>query len=558
MIIKSITLEHVGAFSTPTKIDLESDVTVFTGSNDSGKSCAINAIQMLCERKQAQESDVNKARFGKHGGSWNSDPDVKISAEVEVTKSSVQDQFVTNLQSGDIVRCSYQPNMPGSGYQVQKIRRGASGVATRGVGIAKFPRVAQLKPNAEIQSMMNLAKLNPAEDQLLKLAFGPNFSVASLLSLSIENRSQRLDMARENLNHKLKEFFPSALPFEFRLFEIGSEGKMIGVNLVDGVRGYAEVGLRGTGVKRMLSLMALLLQEVDPNTHTVILLDEPETSLHADAQHQLRQTLERLASHPKVQVVYATHSPSMVNPAHPDRIRVFSRELNGEVATSKVTKPTYGENFQRVRVSLGLTPSDSLLYGLVTILVEGDTEARCLGGLFRRLDTEGVPGFERFATLLESCHFVCGAGDSIAYYCKLAADQNAKPVVFLDGDKQTIAKKLREERPDVPLIELPVGTEFENLVPAPKYVAALASELQSHGVDAARLTIEDFGVWSKEANLPARMMFSKRIDRWISDRTGGSYNKHAVMEAAIRSTPAEEIETTTLRRLADVIREELA
>jgi predicted ATP-dependent endonuclease of OLD family len=557
MIFKSITVEHIGPFSTPTKIELEPDVTVFTGANDSGKSCALNAIRLLCERGQATESDINKDRFGKHRGQWNADKGIRVGAEIEVTETSVKQTMVSNLRSGDNVNFHYLANMPGTGYQIQSVQRGASGIQPRGTSIARLPKVVQLNPGAEIRSSMKLSALNPTEDQLLKLAFGSNFDASQLQALSYENRSQRLHFGGERLSQKLKDFFPKSLSFEIRFYEIGNNAQAIGVSLVDGVRGMTEVELRGSGIKRMLALMTLLLQEMDTSTHSILLLDEPESSLHADAQHQLRRVLEQLGSHQNIQVVYATHSPSMVNPAHPEHIRVFLRGLNGEFATSRIAKPAYGENFQSVRTSLGLTPADSLLYGLVTILVEGDTEARCLGPLLTKLGAANLRGFEHIGELLDACHIVCSGGDNVIHLCKLVSDQNAKPVVFLDGDKVSIARRLREARQDVAVVELSPGREFEDLVPKEQYISALTAQLNAHEVDTAQLTDDDFDAWWGEAQLPERMMFSKRVERWVQDRVGCSYNKHAVMEAAIAATPVDEIDSEALLLLLEAVRDRL-
>lgn len=425
---------------------------------------------------------------------------------------------------------------------------------TGNVSIKKLPKIAQFKPEFEIRSTIDLMAMNPAEDQLLKLAFGPQFVPTALTNANQATRSQRLDRAETSLNDKLKHFFPSALPFEFKLYEIGNDGRAIGVSLVDGVRSYVEVGLRGTGIRRMLSLMTLLLQDVNPKEHTIVLLDEPETSLHADAQHRLRRTLEQLAANPKIQVVYATHSPSMVNPAHPERVRVFSRHLTGEIGTSKVTTHSHGENFQEVRVSLGLTPSDSLLYGLVTIVVEGDTEARCLGPVLRRLDQQDVEGFRGLSILLEASHFVCGWGSSISYYCKLARDQNGRPIAFLDGDKRREAEGLKRDA--IPTIELPRDSEFEQIVPPARYIAAVAEEAAAFELPLDELTSEKYEAWVATAGLPNGLMFSKRIERWSEHVLGRSLSKHSVMERAIKLTPAEEIDVGTLRLLADAIRNE--
>lgn len=555
MIIRSITPHHVGGFYEATKIDVDPTVTVFTGPNDTGKSCAINAVRILCTRQRLVESDVHKDRFGKHQGTWDTDPDVSISATLEVTADSIKDGFVAGSpQPGDIVQVRYQGNSQNHGYQVQKVRRLKATAPNGSVSIKKLPKIAQLRPEADIRSSISLTSMNPAEEQLLKLAFGAQFVPPALTNLSQAARSQRLDRAGASLNNKLKQFFPSDLPFEFKLYEVGSDGKAIGVSLLDGVQGYVEVGLRGTGIRRLLSLMTLLLQEVSPDEYTVVLLDEPETSLHADAQHQLRRTLEQLAQNPKIQVIFATHSPSMVNPAHPERVRVFSRHLVGDVGTSKVTALSHAENFQRVRVSLGLTPADSLLYGLVTVVVEGDTEVRCVGPLLRKLDTEGIAGFAGIGALLESSHFVCGWGSSISYYCKLARDQNARPIAFLDGDKRREAGDLR--RDGIPTIELPTDSEIEQVVPAARYIAAVAEEAAALEIQSEQLTPDAFNAWVAAAGLPDRMMFSKRIERWCEFVVGRSFCKHSVMLRAINLTPATEIDAGVLRELADAIRHE--
>lgn len=559
MIFRAIIPEHVGPFSSETIIGLEPDVTVFTGPNDTGKSSALAAISMFCERTKAREEIVNTDRIGNYSNSWSTDPDIRVSADIEVTQNAVKaGYFGSGFHAGDLVRVQVALNNPQNGYQTISVKRGDSLVTGPSLVIKQAPKVVRLTPEAIVRNEIDLKHMTVGEQRLLKLAFGRKFAPESIQALSAYARGMSLDRAREKVNAKLKAFFPTTLPFEFRFTDIGGEGKTIGVSLVDHVQGYTSVGVRGSGIRQMLSLMGLILQEVDSNAPTIILLDEPEMSLHADAQHQLRRTLERLAERQTIQVIYATHSPSMVNPLHPERVRVFSRCVKDEKATSTVDRLSYGENFQQVRVSLGLTPSDSLLYGLVTILVEGDTEARCLGPLLRKLGNERVAGFEGVSAILESCHFVCGWGDSISYYCRLARAQNANPIIFLDGDKTTLAEKLRTEDNPVPVIELPHGTEFEELVPLGRYVAAVAEQINSYGVDATALTSENFERWCADKNLPKRMMFSKRIDRWVTDTLDTSFNKHGVMEAAISSTPVAEIETKSLNELVKVIHQQFS
>ena len=556
MILNAVTLRHFGGFYTSTRIDLDPKVTIFTGANDTGKSCALKAIRILCARQRLSESDVHKDRFGRHPGTWDTDPDLSLNAELEITEASIREKLVGGSpRAGDIVSVRYQGNIKGRDYNVYEVRRPKSQISPDNVRVAKLPQVAIFDPASSIRDIIDLADPTPSELQFLRLAFGAQFEPKALLENTPLARAQHLDRAIHGLNNKLDKFFPKALHYQFKIFEIGGSAKTLGVSLVDAVQGYAELGLRGAGVRRLVSLMVFLLSEVNPEKHSIVLLDEPENSLHADAQHQVRRTLEQISENPKVQVIYATHSPAMVNPAHPERVRVFSRKWNGDVGTSQVERLSHSENFQAARISLGITPCDSLLYGLVTIIVEGETEARCLAPLLRRLDREGVSGFENLSSLLDSCHFVCGWGDSIFYYCKLARDQNGRPIAFLDGDKKREAAKLVEA--GVPTIELPKQTEFEEIVPLDRYIAALAEECIALDISSESITAEGFRAWSTSNASPAQSMFSKRVDSWLQQTIGRQLKKHSVMERAIRLTRANEFNVESLAKLAEAIRNQM-
>ena len=78
---------------------------------------------------------------------------------------------------------------------------------------------------------------------------------------------------------------------------------------------------------------------------------------------------------------------------------------------------------------------------------------------------DGVIAPETLETLLSQAHILDGEGSSFEYMCRLAKSQNAKPVVFLDGDKQADIVKINEKHPEVPVILLSSGIEFEQIVP---------------------------------------------------------------------------------------------
>ena len=64
---------------------------------------------------------------------------------------------------------------------------------------------------------------------------------------------------------------------------------------------------------------------------TILLLDEPGTSLHASAQSDVLSFVEEKLS-PKHQVIYTTHSPFLIDPQRIDRVRMV-QDLDGQGTT---------------------------------------------------------------------------------------------------------------------------------------------------------------------------------------------------------------------------------
>ena len=79
---------------------------------------------------------------------------------------------------------------------------------------------------------------------------------------------------------------------------------------------------RSKGFQWFLSFYLHLQAEAAPNN--IIIIDEPGTNLHAQAQKELIQVLvDKIA--PVSQVIFSTHSPYLIDPERQDRIRLVLR-----------------------------------------------------------------------------------------------------------------------------------------------------------------------------------------------------------------------------------------
>ncbi len=404
---------------------------------------------------------------------------------------------------------------------------------------------------SEVRQEISLGEMTDAESHLIRLGFGPKFSIEQHQSLDQIARSFRIDEAQTRLNDKLRRILPVTMPLSFKLLEVAAKPELLGIGLIDEHRGYAPLGSRGSGVRRLLNIMGALLRVNPEDGHTIVLYDEPETSLHADAQHMLRRLLESLASNPSVQVVYTTHSPAMVNTLRPQSVRILERRRVSEKAVSHFVNNASRENYTLVRSSLGVSPADSLLYAPITIVAEGSTEIQCLPLVLRKLSDSGEINSELLDVLLSQAHFLDGEGSSFEYMCRLAKSQNAMPLVFLDGDKHSDILKIKDKHAEVPVIALPKNSEFEEVVPRAKYIQAAAVVLEDAS---GQISESAFVEWESKSSLRPSVMFSKRVERWLRDEFDKPLYKPLVMRKAIELTEPHEIYKEPFIQLVEAMR----
>lgn len=110
------------------------------------------------------------------------------------------------------------------------------------------------------------------------------------------------------LHHKFHGFWADTVVFE-------SESAINPLRYTEANAGSGEVAV------------ALLIHKL-ANAHegSLILLDEPEYSLHPGAQHELLKYLVRESLRKKMQIVFTTHSPAMLKGLPPSAIKVFEQD----------------------------------------------------------------------------------------------------------------------------------------------------------------------------------------------------------------------------------------
>lgn len=151
--------------------------------------------------------------------------------------------------------------------------------------------------------------------------------------------------------------------------------RYLDIRVRDQRHGYTNnFGQRSSGFQWFFSFLAAFSEFENSGTDIIVLLDEPALALHGKAQADfLRFINERLA--PRLQVMYTTHSPFMVEMGHLERVRIV--EDNGPTLGAQVTSDVFTmdrDSIFPLQAALGYDIAQSLFVGPDNLVVEGTSD----------------------------------------------------------------------------------------------------------------------------------------------------------------------------------------
>ncbi len=109
-----------------------------------------------------------------------------------------------------------------------------------------------------------------------------------------------------------------------------------------------EFGVEGLsdGEKQLLAkVFPLFMGDIEGR---VILMDEPDSSLHPSWQSYLLPILRRCAEENGCQFLLATHSPQIISSAYQKEIRILTRGVDGAIQAKQCEEGPYGWTVERV------------------------------------------------------------------------------------------------------------------------------------------------------------------------------------------------------------------
>ncbi|BAV46561.1 ATP-dependent endonuclease of the OLD family-like protein [Mesorhizobium loti] len=210
---------------------------------------------------------------------------------------------------------------------------------------------------------------------------------------------------------------------------------------------------RSAGLKYFLSyFIQSQTHKPDPDRSEILLMDEPDAYLSAEAQQDLLKIFRGFAEPDgdarPVQVVYVTHSPFLLDKNRAERIRVLQKGKGSD--GTRVIKNASQNHYEPLRSAFGSYVGETAFIGACNLLVEGVADQVLLAGLSRAVQRRGVSSEAELLDLNRIVLVPCGSADHVPYmlYLIRGRDSDAPSVIILlDSDKKgnEVAERLRKE-----------------------------------------------------------------------------------------------------------------
>lgn len=198
---------------------------------------------------------------------------------------------------------------------------------------------------------------------------------------------------------------------------------------------------RSNGLKFFLSyFIQSQTHEPDPERPEILLMDEPDAYLSAEAQQDLLKIFRGFAEPDDgarpVQVVYVTHSPFLLDKNRAERIRVLQKGKGAD--GTRVIKNASQNHYEPLRSAFGAYVGETAFIGACNLLVEGVADQVLFAGLSRAIQRRGVSSETELLDLNRVVLVPCGSASHVPYmlYLIRGRDSDAPAVIILlDSDK---------------------------------------------------------------------------------------------------------------------------
>ncbi len=227
-----------------------------------------------------------------------------------------------------------------------------------------FSKIPLIKSKVHLNELQSSGSQFQGERDLLIIGGVEDFKV--IFEDSTKGRRRREEVSRF-LTEQIREVWSQDPTLEIKL---NVNGDLLHIDISDETTVFDNTETRSLGFSWFLSFYVVFMTQTlnKRKANCIYLIEEPGIHLHPSGQKDLVRLLEILSQ--KNQIIYTTHSPFMINRAHPQRVRLVSKTKNG----TEVDHEAYRENWKPLRSSIGVMVGDLFFFGNSGVLLEVPTK----------------------------------------------------------------------------------------------------------------------------------------------------------------------------------------
>lgn len=425
--ISEVTFPRFKNFAEGTKITFGFPVALIVGANGGGKTSILHAAwgmpQGFSTSRFWFSTAVDPIEFGRKSTNryWYRHYVKDLGSSVESRKSS-----------GGKRRGYWEPTKaaPGEGMQAMPAKNAKnapfmSGTADRWTATSRTPHY--FNPKAEHSAFDRFfhwyagESLDERQERFVrysrKLKEVVDGRLASLHFYGTERILEHFDLSAQQLaavNRILSKTYVSARYVKHKLYDKSSFSPSVIFKTAG--RSYSEC-FAGSGELAVVNFVLALegIQKFD-----LLLLDEPETSLHPGAQEKLLEYILEVVNEKLIQVLISTHSPTFVHLLPRGALIVLDETPAGVTTRLAPTKAAAFSTLGEVdRTVVNLLAEDALMKAIVD---------RAVGRLDRRV--------RRKLKVISSS---LGVSEMLSNQVRAYIQSNADVIMIVDGDQAEVA-----------------------------------------------------------------------------------------------------------------------
>ena len=172
----------------------------------------------------------------------------------------------------------------------------------------------------------------------------PSYIATKMISAMLKNKNEKVGDVQKKVFNEINEIF-EILDIDVKVEDISQDGKNMPI-FTNSTGDKFDINELSSGEKQLF-LRTLAIKMLNPE-NSIILIDEPELSLHPKWQQRIVDVYKKIGKNN--QIIIATHSPHILGSVRKENIMLLDKDDEGQIVvrTGDELYDSYGQPTERI------------------------------------------------------------------------------------------------------------------------------------------------------------------------------------------------------------------